>query len=235
MNTNSLRTWIIDHDNQRLFVVFYIGLAVVLSIWISLFWLVAIVAVHFLLELTRQYYLLERRRDILAEALWELKLDLALILFALALSLYMDLLLGAVSIGLTARLTALSRTSRFAQLFQSAARAGSRFAGWQRLIRGFLLSVDDLAPVARAASRRGKPVGAAAAGDGPTAETEAVQPVPVTVWGSWALPWSKGDWFTVLFLVICLGTIVAAPWLTSHTWETVLSTMQTELIPFPGF
>jgi hypothetical protein len=242
MNTTSLGAWIIDHDNQKLFVIFYIGLAVVLSIWVSLFWLVAVVAVHLLFELVRQHTLHARRREVLAEALWEVKLDLALIFFALALSLYMDILLGAVSLGLGARLAALSRTGRFARLFQAGARAGTRFAGWQRLIRGFLLSMDDLAQVARALGRRGKRpeaalAGAESAGTEGSTQVDAGGPQDVTsgsIWGSWAQPWSRGDWFVVLFLAACLLSIFAAPALTQQPWEAAMSTLKAELAPFPA-
>lgn len=46
--------WVIRHDDSWLFTVLHIGLAVVLSIWIGLFWLVAVVVVHFAFEIVRQ-------------------------------------------------------------------------------------------------------------------------------------------------------------------------------------
>ncbi len=45
-----LRRWLVMHDDQWTFIVPYIGLAVLLSALISLFWLVVVVAVHFALE-----------------------------------------------------------------------------------------------------------------------------------------------------------------------------------------
>jgi hypothetical protein len=51
-----LRRWIIDHDNSRLFVVAYVGLELVLSIFVGLFWLVFVVGLHVVFELVRQHH-----------------------------------------------------------------------------------------------------------------------------------------------------------------------------------
>jgi hypothetical protein len=155
MEGKAIRNWIIEHDDRWLFVVSYIGLSVVLSIWISLFWLVAVVGIHFCLEYYRQLQFFNDKISILAEVFWELKLDFALILFALALALYMDVILGVVGIGSAARLGLLSRMGARLGL-RTGVRALPRFAGWQRALRGFLLSMDDVAQVLRAVGRRGR-------------------------------------------------------------------------------
>ena len=98
-----IRNWIINHDDSWLFIIGYIGLAVVLSIWISLFWLVAVVAVHFLFEIVRQHTIHDSWTTIISESLWELKLDIALVLFALVVSLYMDVVLGVAGLQGAAR------------------------------------------------------------------------------------------------------------------------------------
>lgn len=128
-----IRRWIIDHDDSWLFIIAYIGLAVVLSIWISLFWLVAVVAVHLAFEVVRQKATHEQWTTIISQALWELKLDIALVLFALVVSLYMEVVLGVVGLQGVARAGAAT---------QAGLRGGARFAAWQRIIRGVLLSVD---------------------------------------------------------------------------------------------
>ncbi len=132
--------WVSEHDDSWIFTTLYIGLAVVLSIWISLFWLVAVVAAHGALE----WWALRQRGyagPLFGPITWHLKLDLALILFALWLGVYMETLFGIAGIGTVAR---------------SGAQAGARFVAWQRVLRGALLTVDDAAQVVRAVATRGK-------------------------------------------------------------------------------
>jgi hypothetical protein len=223
MNTTRLRSWIQTHDESWLFIVAYIGLAVVLSIWISLFWLVAVVAAHLLLELLRQRHLHRGRLLPVAESLWELKLDVALVFFALVLSLYMDVVLGLVGLQAAARVS-------------GAARVATRFAGWERTLRGVVLSADDAVQVARAVTlRRGGGVqevevevemGAgvlAVAGPGR----------PAGPWGRWVGPWGRGDWIAMGVGGTCLLLLVLSPLLTDHTPATALLRLRDELRMFP--
>jgi len=76
-----------------------------------------------------------------------LKLDLALILFALVLSLYLEVTLGLVGLGAGARGAAMAGAG---------ARLGVRFTVIQQVLRGLLLSLDDLAQVVRVLLRRRK-------------------------------------------------------------------------------
>lgn len=215
---SGLRQWIIEHDDRWLFMVLYIGLAVTLSVWISLFWLVAVVAGHGVLEWIRQSHLHGKRRMVLLETLWELKLDIGLVLFALALALYMDLVLGVVGLQSAARLGA-------------AARGGARFAAWERTIRGVLLSVDDMAQVARAVTvNRG---GGNGDGEDPADADDATPPAPLP-WGSWQGKWGKGDWIALSLNALCLLLILVSPLLTEHTPATAFVTMLAELHPWPG-
>lgn len=207
-----IRNWIINHDDSWLFIIGYIGLAVVLSIWISLFWLVAVVAVHFLFEIVRQHTIHDSWTTIFSESLWELKLDIALVLFALVVSLYMDVVLGVAGLQGAARAGA------------SAAQGGARFAAWQRIIRGVLLSVDDAAQVARVAVGKGNV-------DEKEAETAVA---PTSLWGSWAGQWGKGDWIAMGMGVICLLLIAIAPYLTDHSFHSAFFTLVAELHPYPG-
>mgnify|MGYP005845606461 CR=1 FL=1 len=70
MRFERLHAWVVHHDDKWLFVIFYVSLAVILSIWISLFWLLAVVAVHFGFELMRQSYLRSGFLPIMSEVLW---------------------------------------------------------------------------------------------------------------------------------------------------------------------
>jgi hypothetical protein len=217
--------WIVRHDDSWLFVASYIGLAVVLSIWISLFWLVAVVAAHAVLECLRQRHWRARGAALLGRVAWELKLDFALILFALLLSAYMDVILGVAGLGGAARLGAASRIGL---------RSGARAAGWSRVVKGILISLDDLAQVLRAVLlHRYKPTNG-----------RQEQTVVAAVSDESALPaapeyrfaprdWSVGDHVAIWLGAACLLLIVAAPWLTEQTGTTLLHTLAAELHPFP--
>lgn len=220
-----LRRWVIDHDSSWLFVVAYVGLAVVLSVWISLFWLVAVVGVHFAFECVRQAHHVrgrwraaasgERGRParprpahhlrgagrIARRALWEIKLDIALILFALVVAVYLEFVLGVAGLSAAGRL---------------GAQAGARFAGWQRALRGILLTVDDAAQVGRAALLRGGTV----ADDDKDADT--------------AARWSTGDRISIGFGLLSLALLLLAPALLGETYAGLLDTIAQELHPFPG-
>jgi hypothetical protein len=215
----AVHEWIVNHDESWLFVVLYIGLAVVLSIWISLFWLVAVVFVHFIFELIRQRRHFASRRRIWGEALWELKLDIALVLFALVVSLYMDLALGVVG---------LQSAARAGSAAQAGLRGGARFAAWQRLIRGVMLSVDDVAQVARVVAR-GK------TNDPPT-DDSGDEPESVGVaMPSWRQNWGKGDWIAVGMALVCLALLLITPLITEHTPVSTLIALVAELHPYPAW
>jgi hypothetical protein len=201
----ALLRWVAEHDDRWLFTILYIGLAVVLSIWISLFWLVAVVAAHGALE----WWALRQRGfegPLWGAVTWHLKLDLALILFALWLGVYMETLFGIAGLGPLAR---------------GGAQAGARFIAWQRVLRGALLTVDDAAQVARAALVRGRGHGN---GDGENAS-------PATAWLG---PWSRGDTAVLIFGALWIVLILMAPWLTEHDALSALQTMAADLHPWPA-
>lgn len=247
MAQGRFRTWIIEHDDSWIFITLYIGLAVVLSISISLFWLLVVVAAHFVLEWLRQRHI--RRQGVLAEVLWELKLDIALVLFALTLTLYLDVVFGLLGLQAAGRAGAVARVG---------VRSGGRFAAWERTLRAILLSIDDMVKIARVVVARRATIASAIvavvgsragaqvetrAGDvhveldtRASALTEQAADVEVAAgpWGSWAEPWSKGDWVALCLAVACLTLIALAPWLTGHDYASAFATMAKELRPFPG-
>jgi hypothetical protein len=213
--SQSFKQWVINHDESWLFVGLYVGLAVVLSIWISLFWLVVVVAIHAAFEWVRQSELRTGFRPRLLETLWEVKLDIALVIFALALSLYMEVILGIVGLHAASRAGA------------ATLRGGARFAAWEQVIRGFFLTVDDAAQVARALATKKSE-------DKELTEEEAEALVtPVSWWGSWAAKWGKGDWIAVGMTVICIIFMLLATSLTDHTWGSAAYTLLEELHPYP--
>jgi len=203
-----LRDWVVNHDDSWLFTVLYVVLAVVLSIWISLFWLVAVVAVHFVFEWVRHRHSLDDNETLACYALWNIKLDVALVIFALSLTAYMEVILGFAGLGGATRLGV-----------QSAARLG----GWARVIRGILLSLDDAAQVARAAVNQ-------IASNGNRQLPEASGSVQLRPWQA---P-TRGDYLSLGFAASCVVSILAAPWLTDHTYASLGSTLLRELHPFPS-
>ncbi len=137
----SLRQWVRDHDESWIFVVVYLGLAVGLSVFVSLFWLVLVAGLHFVLELFRQRFYRAHRKSVVLHALWEVKLDIGLVLLALMLVLYIEVVLGILGIQSAARAAAVSRAG---------ARVGTRAAAWERNLRTFLLTVDEMIRVGHA-------------------------------------------------------------------------------------
>jgi len=208
--------WMVEHDERWLFVILYISLAVVLSVWISLFWLVVVVCGHLALEIVRQRAMHGPGKRMALEVAWELKLDLGLILFALALALYMEVILGVLG---------LQSAARTAAAVKSGTRAGGRAVAWERVIRGVLLSLDDVAQGARSFGRRKDDNGE----NGEYAVETAPEPPH-----SWAGPWGWGDRISLGLGVVCLALMLASPLLTHHTAVTALTTLAAELHPFPG-
>lgn len=214
-NINPLIRWIIHHDSSTLFNVLYIGLAIILSIWLGLFWLVAVVSVHGLLEILRQYLLSKNGKYALLETLWELKLDIGLIVFAFWLALYLDVLFGMA--GLSAGARAVAQTS------SRVARAGTRVAIWERIIRGVFITIDDLGLAFKFLAKRRQE----AQGTSIVAEAVARKDFSLT---SWRGAYTRGDWFSIGFLAFFGLLLVLAPWLTSQgvaqVWQIILMEMR---------
>lgn len=178
----------------------------VLTMVLSIFWLVAVVAAHAALE----WFALGRQgvRDHRAgRVLWHLKLDIGLTLVALWLGLYLDTLFGMAGLGAAAR---------------AGAQTTARFIAWQRTIRGVLMTVDEAAHVVKAVAmrKRGKVSNAP--------EAAAPDPRP-----PWRLPWSRGDKFAVFFTLTWAVLILLAPVLTDHTVSSALSVLAADLHPWP--
>lgn len=221
----SLRRFIVEHDDRHVFTVAYIGLAVVLSIWISVFWLIVVVAVHLAFEIIRHRHHDHGWWSSIAGAVWEVKLDLALVVFSLVLGVYMDTMLGVAGLSGAARLSA------------NAGRAVGRLAVWERLIRGILLSVDDAANVGRqlgrAVAKKRAARDAAVEGEGAEAATIAPEPPKLPGGTAWMSPWGLGDRMTMGFGILCVVLVVAAPLLSHHDLPHVVAILANDLDPWP--
>lgn len=202
--------WIREHDDRLSFVILYIGGAILLSIWLNLFWVAMLMLGHFALEIVRGH-LLNARRPV-AHALWEVKLDIALLLFALVVALYADLVLGLLGLGQAAR------AGQAARGLQAAA----RFGVIERALRIVVLTSDDVLRLAQAAFRlRGK----SASGSTALAAVDAPAPAP----GESAV--GAGDMVSLAFGAVCLLLILLAPQITGATPETVASQLLHEISP----
>jgi hypothetical protein len=251
--TPGVRDWARDHDEKWLFVALYLGLSVGLSIFISLFWLVVVVAAHFALELYRQSSRQATRRDVALHAMWEVKLDVGLVILAFTLVLYIDVVLGLLGVQAASRAAAATRAT---------ARIGARAAAWERNIRTFLLTVDEMARVTHAAVlyRRGKrgrgsvdpsaggqvdagapggeggvhPAGAGAGGVGaspgpaPAVAAPSARPVP-----AWRASWGWGDRIGLGLVGGGMLLMILAPVITPHDVSSAVATLVEQLRPFP--
>lgn len=199
--------WVAEHDDSWLFIVLYVGLGLVLSMTISLFWLAAVVAAHGVLEwvaMGRQGI----RDNRLGRVLWHLKLDIGLTLVALWLGLYIEVLFGLAGLGAAAR---------------AGAQTAARTIAWQRAIRGVLMTADEAAHVVKAvATRNGANRPAQPAGEVPDERPP------------WRRPWSRGDKFAVVFTTTWAVLILLTPVLTDHTVGSALAVLAADLHPWPG-
>lgn len=228
----TIRAWVVGHEESWVFVVLYVGLAVILSAFISLFWLVLLVALHFWMEWVTHAAHHDSVGRIWSESLWAIKLDVGLVLFAFALTLYLPLVFGVLGLGAASRVAA----------------TGTRFLVIQRSVRAALLSVDDAVIVARGIVRKKQPrLEAASLGatDWPSAEGarhEADASVARSsathhehasgIVSSWRGRWGFSGWASVSFTAVSLALLLLAPLLTDHTSLGVLQEIAAELRPW---
>ncbi len=215
--------YILDHDNRWSFIISYITLAVVLAIVINLFYLTLVVAIHGFFEWVKHRRLVDDRIGVAMRVLWELKLDVGLVLFGLALEVYIEMVLGIVGLGAAAR----------------AGATGGRFVVLQNVLRGTLLSVDDAAQVVRMVGARD---GDDADGtDGSTEDTpekvalrlEREEAQKGGRLGPWVGEYALGDKISLGFGALCLALILIAPAITTHDFASVWAAIVDEMHPWP--
>jgi len=187
--------WIKEHDDRWSFMLVYIGGAIVLSIVLNLFWVMMLMLGHFVLEVFRGYLLKAERPFV--HALWEVKLDIGLVLFALVVALYAEHVLALLGLGQAARAGQAIRGLEVA----------ARFGIVERALRIFVLTIDDLARLVQVAvkfhSRKAEPAPVAASNDAQSV----VESAP------WASP-GPGDVLSLSFVALCLFLIALTPSLT---------------------
>lgn len=185
-----LRQWIVDHDDRLSFILCYVGGAVFLSVFLNLFWVACLMLSHLALEVWR-HKVLEEDYPLL-KALWCVKLDISLVLFALVVALYSDMIFGLLGIGQAARA---ARAVAGIEML-------SRITVIERMIKVFFLTVDDMTRVTNLVIkglRRRKAV----ALDGPKLHLE--EHADTLDSGI-----TKGDIFALSFGGLCLVLIAAS-------------------------
>lgn len=238
---HSAHIWMINHDESRVFNVLYISLAVILSVFVSLFWLVLIVGIHFMLELIRQHHHCSRcARKVLGRSLWQLKLDFSFIAFSFVVDAYIGVLLGAAGLG---KIPGLGRIEEVE--ISDAARLG----GYGKAIRGIALSTDDILRTTSAAV--GFKDGAKNDDDDGTTEDDSVQqddshaPVVPDSRQPPAQPelapadtdlqvrWTRSAYATVAFGITCVALLFLVPWLIGMSYGELWQIIIQDLQPFP--
>jgi hypothetical protein len=220
--------WVIDHDNKILFIILYIGISLVLSIAISLFWLLFAVLLHLGLEVIRQSRVKKGGRAIFLESLWETKVDFALVAFALWLAVYLDFIFGVAGLGAAARF-GVQGASRAGRIGAWLARLTTRFAAWQRVVRSILISLDDVFNLARIVQKSRKIKSNKKKGS--TEEVLPVTPDPTRT--AWTMKWSFGDYLGMGLLSLFLLLVVFAPFLTQQSYADIKGIILEEFRPFP--
>lgn len=203
--------WVRDHDDRLSFVILYIGGAIALSIWLNLFWVIVLMLVHFVLEIVRGRLLGARRP--LAHALWEVKLDIALVLFALVVALYSDHVLGLLGLGQAARAGQATRGLQ----------AAARFGVIERTLRIVVLTSDDVLRLVQAAFRLRSRSSAAASLAPAAAQAAAPPPARASI--------GAGDVASLAFGALCLLLLVLAPRITDAEPDAVISHLLHEISP----
>lgn len=212
--SSPLKNWLATHDDRWSFIIFYLGAAVVLSIYLSLFWVALLMVVHFFLELA--HHLINNEAKPILSSLWHVKLDIALLIFAFVIGVFAEQIIGALGLGQAAR------AARGAQ-------AVTRFSIIQRSLRVVLLSVDEMGRLIAVAFKNitGKAASAAA-------QEEQIPQNQSSTTALSKLPWQKpeaGDWFSLGFATVCLLLLFVAPLITPHSAADVWHIIATEITP----
>ncbi|ASB49980.1 hypothetical protein [Alkalitalea saponilacus] len=228
----SLINWVSQHDNKRLFIVLYIGLSLVLSITISLFWLLFAVLIHFMFELIRQNQIYKKPKHIFLESLWETKLDFALVVFALWLAIYLDFIFGIAGVGALARVGVQS-ASHSGSVAAKGAEISVRFATWNRAIRGILLSLDDAGNAAKAIyqSKSSKKDSYESGYDANVINSNSDENTKVST--SWRNKWNVIDYMAVCLFLLTFVLIVLAPFILNISFAGIISVAMEEFHPLP--
>jgi len=240
-----IKTWIVNHDRSLVFALVYVVSTIVLSVFISYFWLLALVGVHIIIEWLSKSYRGYRYR--LAWTLWDVKFDLALVCLAFALLSYTGisagvagaqsatragLLGGRLSAAIASRIGFLAVAGEYlAWIGRYLSRLAPVFSRFGQLLTRFGIKVIDVFFSARVALFRKADMARAAARKLPHEGEQTLAEAPT------GLPWqrrlSSGDWFAISVIVINLIAVFSAPLITDHSYASLFQSLGVKLHPWP--
>jgi hypothetical protein len=236
VSQTSLINWVLSHDEKIGFIFFYIGLSLILSLALGLFWLLLIVFLHWVLELVVHSYKSNNFFFALGNSFWEIKLDIGLVLMALWLAVYLDFIFGIAGLGVAARSVAqignhtLRSGSRLAGTSSNIAKTTVRFAGWQRIIRSSLLSLDDLVQIFRGIFKaKDKKADIKESTKSCSYPAEKNQDSAINLWVG---KWTNGDIASTAIIVVFASLLLMAPQMIGIPFDEVLQILIEELRPF---
>ncbi len=214
------QVWILLHDHSVTFAIVYVGLTILLSVFISYFWLAALVALHIGLEYLKKSYLHYPEGGVrIAWTFWDVKYDLALLCLAMVLAGYTGITAGAAGAQSVARMNLLARTAK--NLLQFLKSLGKPLVDTIFSARVVLFRKADM----KRARTHGIPLNLRNESEPATFSVPRCLP--------WKHPITKGDWFALGVIVINLSALLAAPWIVGHSYATLLSNLGSKFHPWP--
>lgn len=219
-----IHKWVDEHDDRWSFIIFYVGISVLLSVFMSLFWVALLMLAHLGLETVR-HLMLGMDRPFL-RALWRVKLDIGLVLLAVVIALYADTVMAALGLGYSARVAQATRSSQLV----------TRFAVVQRGLRVFMMTADDMTRLAHAlwravTGKRGN-IAEAVAGAAIPVPHDHDDPAILRTRGT--VPWrqpTRGDWASIGFGALCLTLVILTPVLTAHDAAAMVAVLAAQFTP----
>lgn len=208
---NKVHKWIIDHDDQLSFVLLYVGGAVLLSVFMNLFWVAMLMLAHLILEIWR-HVVMQSRLPVL-QALWCVKLDISILVFALVISLYSEHIFAMLGLG---------QAARAGETVSRGARVLTRFSIIERGLKVFFMTVDDMGRVVHMLIRR-------------ISMKRAMKAVKKDVEeeheGGMDDGITKGDIFSLCFGVFCIIMILVSPYTVTGSYRATFERIIQELQP----
>jgi hypothetical protein len=217
------QVWIALHDHSLVFAALYVSLTILLSVFISYFWLAALIGVHIALEYLKKGYLRYPKGKVhIVWTLWDIKYDLALLCLATVLASYTGLSAGAAGAQSLSRISRMNLLVRYwkdiVQFFKS---LGKPVVDTVFSARVVLFRKADM----QRARTLGIPLNLQVERE--QASFEVPQALP------WKLPLTKGDWFALGVIALNLSALIAAPWFTSHSYATLVNSLGAQFHPWP--
>ncbi|MEZ0225694.1 MAG: hypothetical protein ACAH83_14155 [Alphaproteobacteria bacterium] len=196
-----IRKWVHEHDERLSFTLLYFGGAVLLGIFMNLFWVAALMALHFAIEIPGN--IMRRAEAPVRDALWHIKFDIGLILFSLVIAVYMSKLLAVLGVSQVVRATRAVE----------GVRALSRAKVIEGAIRAFMMSIDDVVGLVSRIHRGRK----------------GLKKPPKTP-AAWRNP-DAGDWCSLCFSLVQIILLLLAPVLTDHDILDIAHIITVEMTP----